>query len=171
MKKLGMLVGALLVVAGIVAIVGVNSARKAADRFNDWSQTNATVDRVDGSMVTIRYEAGGSNRRVPAEGREGASYRPGESVLVYVNPADPMEAILELPPRPSTWPITAGAVSILVGALLLGFLWRGGMSKPSTTTRRGPGDATGTRRRPAPPLARLQPPPGVKRNRDGEDQR
>ena len=170
MKKLWILASAVLVIAGIAAIVSVQMAEKNSDRANDWTQTRAKVERAAGSSVSYSYEAGGATHRATGQTQRAANYRAGETALVYVNPANAGESMLELPPRPPTWPTMAGAVAILVGALLLGFYWRDSHAKSFARKKFVAGDTTGTgtgtRRRKAPPLARLQPPPSVKWNRE-----
>ncbi|HVE70549.1 MAG TPA: hypothetical protein VNI54_04205 [Thermoanaerobaculia bacterium] len=168
MKKIWMLVSAALVIGGIVAIVSVNRAEKNADRANDWTQVSAKIDQANGSMVTVRYESGGSTRRMTVPATPGATYSTGESRVIYVNPSDPMDVLLELPPRPPTWPMTAGVVSIVVGAILFGYFLREASMNPSARKKTS-GEATGGRRRPAPPLARLQPPPGAKWKREDDE--
>ena len=171
MKKLWILASAVLVIAGIAAIVSVQMAEKNADRANDWTQVRAKVERAGGTSVAYQYDAGGATQHATGQTQRARNYRVGDPVLVYVNPANPGDSLLELPPRPPTWPTMAGAVSILIGALLLGFYWRDSHAHSFARKKFVAGDTTGTgtgtrRRRKAPPLARLQPPPAVKWKRE-----
>lgn len=173
MKRAGMIAAcAALVITGVAAIVAVNVATRNAARSNEWTQTLGTLERVHGERVAYRYAADGSTHRGEAPARPRANYTAGGPVLVYVNPANPAESLLDLPPRPATWPTTAGTVALLVGAGLGIWAWQQGRPKVAPAApapRKGtkvPGDTT-TRRK-APPLARLQPPAGAKWKR-GED--
>lgn len=173
MKRAGLLASAVLVIAGIAAMSSVVVANRKAARANDWNQVRATVERVDGGTVAYRYEAGGTEQRGTAPARPGAIYTVGGPVLAYVNPADPAESLLDLPPRPATWPTTFGVVALIVGAGVGYWAWQESRPKagaPAPTPPKGTkvaGDTTS--RRKAPPLARLQPPPGAKWKRGEEE--
>jgi Protein of unknown function (DUF3592) len=178
MKKTWLLIAAVLAVAGITAIVSVTSAQRSASRSDEWTQKRAVVERVDGGNVTYRYEMGGATHRGTGPARRGAIYNTGGPVLVYVNPENAAESLLDLPPRPPAWPAVAGGVALLFALALAGwaFLQGGGKSPGPTQKPRdfsGTGTNTRTRRpgtaaKPAKPLARLQPPPPVKWKRGDE---
>jgi hypothetical protein len=74
-------------------------------------------------------------------------------VLIYVNPANPSEAVLELGRRPPQWPSVTGGLAMFAGiALSFGF-WRLGTGRPQRKKVK----------KPSRPLARLKPPPPIKR--------
>lgn len=165
MKKAGVLFSILIVLAGIAAIVSVGVASKNAARANDWVQTRATVERVEGTNVTYRYESGGGTHRVTSAGRPRVSYDTGKILLAYVNPENPAQAMLDLPPRPAMWPVVAGTVASLVGiGMAIAFARQPGDPSAAKKAKKG-APAKPTPRR---PMERLQAPPPVKWNR-GED--
>jgi Protein of unknown function (DUF3592) len=157
---------AAMVLAGIAAIVYVLVASASASRSDRWSQVRATVERVDASGVAYRYDTVGGPQRSTGTGT--GTYAAGSKVLVYVNPANPAESLLQLPPRPPFWPALAGGVAILFGAALGGYVW---WRKPAMSRAKPAGKDTapgknGTNpgpRKAAPPMSRLRPPPAVKR--------
>jgi hypothetical protein len=168
MKRGWMLVSAALVIAGIAAIVAVNVARRKAARSNDWIQTRATLERLDDGNVAYRYDAGGGTHRSVAPRVPRAIYRMGRPVLVYVNPANPAESLLQHPPIPPVWPAVVGAMAILVGAALGVWAWQEGKVKrvPGMKTSKVSGDTTS--RRKAPPMSRLKAPPPANWKREDE---
>ena len=172
MKRAWIAVSAALVLAGVAAIVSVSVATRHAARADHWMQVRATVERVEGGSVAYRYEAGGTTHGGTAPARKGAIYTVGGPVLVYVNPANAAESLLDLPPRPATWPTAAGVVMLLAGAALGFWSWQGARPKEGSAPRQAPAKGTGdttSRRRKAPPLARLQPPPGANWKRGDEE--
>ena len=165
MKKAGILVSVAVVIAGIAAIVSVAMASKNAARANEWVQTRATVERVDGANVVYRYEAGGGTHRVTSAGRPKARYSEGATVLAYVNPTNAAQAVLDLPPRPASWPAVAGGIAMLAGIVMaIGF---GTQGSPEVRKKKAMA-AAAARRKGGQPMQRLQPPPPVNWNR-GED--
>ena len=147
-----------LVLAGVATMAFVLVTTMDASRANEWGQSRATIQSVTGTTISYLYEAGGRAQRATQSGVRG-SYAEGATVLVYVNPANPAESLLQLPPRPSTWPAFAGALSILSGVAIGAHSLRA----PSSTMKRlktKPGKGV---RRPAAPMSRLRPPPPVKR--------
>lgn len=169
MKRVLMMVAAALALAGIAAIVSSRMAQRDASRANDWDQKRGTVERVEGANVVYHYEAGGTTHRATRPARPRVDYKAGGRVLVYVNPANPAESLLELPALPPTWPTAAGAVALLVAVTLFVFALREG-APPAVKKRpsRPTGDTTVRRKKNA-PLARLQPPPPVKWKRADEE--
>jgi len=164
MKKAGIVVSTVVVILGIAAIVSVSLASKNASRANEWVQTRATVERVDGTSVVYRYESGGGTHRVTSPGRPSTRYSAGAAVLAYVNPENPAQAVLDLPPRPSAWPAVAGGLAMLVGIVMaVGFARQ---ATPEGEKKKAL--AAAARRTPARPMERLQAPPPVNWNR-GED--
>ncbi|HYC88050.1 MAG TPA: DUF3592 domain-containing protein [Thermoanaerobaculia bacterium] len=168
-----MLLAAALALAGIAAIVSSTAAQRNASRANDWDQKRGTVERVEGANVAYRYEAGGATQRGSAPARPRVTYTAGRPVLVYVNPANPAESLLELPPLPPTWPLAAGSVLLLVAAVLAFFALQEGR-KTVAAAKPAPskvgGDTTERRRAAAPPMSRLKPPPPPAWKRgEGED--
>ena len=154
---------AALVLAGIAAIVFVLVAQASASRADRWSQVRATIERVDATGITYRYDtAAGPQRSV---GTAAGTYNAGSQVLVYVNPADPKESLLQLPARPPIWPALAGGLAILFGVALGVYVWRMPVMQrvPISKKGTGPGNGTAPGRRPAAPMSRLRPPPAVKR--------
>lgn len=155
---------AALALAGIAAIVFVLVAHASASRADGWSQVRATIERVDSTGITYRYDtAAGPQRSV---GTAAGTYNAGSQVLVYVNPADPKDSLLQLPARPSIWPALAGGLAILFGVALGVYNWRkpAAMQRvPSAKKGTAPGTGTAKGRRPAPPMSRLRPPAPVKR--------
>jgi len=155
---------AALVLAGIAAIVFVLVGHASASRADRWSQVRATIERVDATGVTYRYDtAAGPQRSV---GTGVGTYSAGGQVLVYVNPADPRESLLQLPARPPIWPALAGGLAILFGVALGVYVLRmPAMQRvPIPKKGTGPGNGTAKGRRPAPPMSRLRPPAPVKRD-------
>jgi hypothetical protein len=174
MKKVWMLVSVALVIAGAAALVFANMAAREASRANGWAQAAATVERADATSVTYRYEVNGVMQRGTNPPRPNAIYDPKRRILVYVNPANPAESLIDLPPLPPSWPIAAGAIALVVGVLSAIVFWRmpaTGRGRPAIH-RTAAGDATGKgkrRRKPA-PMSRLQPPPPVKWKRGADDE-
>src|SRR5690349_831018 len=113
MKKVWLLVSAALVIAGAAALVFANMAARDAARANDWSQVRAVVDSADATSVRYHYEVSGATQHGANPPRRNALYDKGRGILIYVNPANPADSLIDLPPRPPSWPIAAGAVSIL----------------------------------------------------------
>lgn len=166
MKKGLMAASAVLVIAGIFAIVSVNAARRNAARSDDWIQTRATLERADQTNVAYRYEAGGGTHRAVAPRVPGALYRMGRPVLVYVNPANPAESILQHPPIPPILPAVIGAMTLLAGAALGFWAWYEAKTKPEPDKPAAKVSGDTTTRRKAPPLSRLKPPPPANWKRD-----
>jgi hypothetical protein len=166
MKKGLMAAAAVLVLAGLFAIVSVNVGRRNAARSNDWIQTRATLERADETNVAYRYEAGGGTHRAVAPRVPRALYKMGRPVLVYVNPANPAESILQHPPIPPILPAVLGAMALLAGAALGFWAWYEAKTKPAKPAAKVSGDTT-TRRK-APPLSRLKAPPPANWKREDE---
>lgn len=171
MKRGLLILAAVVIVAGIAAIVSSTAAQREASRADDWDQKRGVVERVEGGNVAYRYEAGGTTYRGAAPGHPRVTYTAGKRVLVYVNPAAPAESLLELPTRPSTWPMTAGVLALIVGAGTAVGAWLQGGRTPSVAAKK-PGKVSGdttTRRTAAAPLSRLKPPPPAPWKREGGD--
>ena len=144
-------VPAALVLAGMAAIGGVLVAHRSASRADDWLQARATIERVEGRNVTYRYDAGGRAQRGTAVADR--SHAAGAQVLVYVNPADPAESMLQLPRRAPVWPAVAGGVAVVAGlAVGVSFFMQERKKQQVKVVRKA-----------APPLSRLRPPPSIKR--------
>ena len=124
MKKVWILVSVALVVAGAAALVFANMAAREASRANGWAQATATVERADARSVTYRYEVNGVMQRGTNPPRRNAIYDAKRSILVYVNPVNPAESLIDLPPLPPSWPTAAGAIAIVVGVLSAILSWR-----------------------------------------------
>jgi hypothetical protein len=167
-----LLTAAVLVLAGAVAIIANRTAARNAQRSVDWTQAVGTVVRFAAGRVAYRYEPSrGAVQNGEALARLGANYREGGKVLVYVNPANPAESLIDFPPRPSTIPSVVGGIALLAGLVLAVGAWSmerapAGGGGRKTVAGKSAGETT-TRRR-QPPLARLQPPPPVKWKREDE---
>lgn len=162
-KTLSILLPAVPLILGIVFLAGLAVAEKKASRSDGWTQIIATVEKADvrpgGMDIAYRYEVDGRELRNPSGGltiRAGAEqatlvdrYRPGRTVLAYVNPVNPAESILEFPPKPASWPLIAGVVLLIIGIVLAIFSWR----------QRAQRKPVKQARRPAAPMSRLKPPP------------
>jgi len=173
MKKVWLLVSVALIIAGAAALVFANLAARDASRANNWSQVRATVERADASSVTYQYEVSGATQHGTNPPRPNANYDQGRSILVYVNPANPAESLIDLPPLPPSWPIAAGVVAIVVGVLSAILFWRMPAPARGRLPIRQPADKAtgkGKRRRKPAPMSRLQPPPPVKWKRDADDE-
>lgn len=170
MKRGLLLVAVTVIVAGIAVIVSSTAAQRKASRADGWDQKRGIVERVEGANVAYRYDAGGGTHRGQAPARPRFVYKVGKPVLVYVNPAAPAESLLELPARPATWPVLAGALALLVGAALAFWSWQEGRRTPLSRAKRParPSGDTTTRRKAA-PMSRLKPPPPTPRKR-GDDE-
>lgn len=148
---------AALIGIGVAALVSVIVANGVRARTDGWTQARGTIERIearaDGSAVTYSYEAGGRAHRSTATLASAGGYQAGATVIVYVNPENTAESLLQLPRRPPLWPIPAGVVAIMAGGALGAFFWQ------EERTRR----AKTAARKAAPPLSRLKPPPPVVR--------
>lgn len=170
MKRLLLFAGpALLVVIGLVLVVSHALAGQAAARSDGWKQARGTIERVGRGKgqrlldVSYRYVFGGreyrservtygslSKKDLPSRLRR---YRAGRTVLIYVNPANPSEAVLELGRRPAQWPSITGGLAMFAGIVLsLGF-WRIQIGNPQRKKIK----------KTARPMSRLKPPPAIKR--------
>lgn len=171
-------------IAGIVVLALYGAAHAEASSGNDWTQQIGTIEKD--APLAYRYDVDGRTYRsgrvtfgdaaVNEERARALAYKTGQRVLVYVNPADPSEAVLELGRRPTSWvqPL-AGGLLILIGVAL--GVYHFAMQRPAAAHPRktSPGDTTLARRsapivrtgdttsRRTPPLSRLKPPPTVKR--------
>jgi hypothetical protein len=197
-KAVAVLAGGCLI-AGVVMIALYGAAIAKASAGDDWTQKIGTIEKE--SPLTYRYDVDGRTHRStrvtfdPAANDERAKalgYSAGRRVLVYVNPADPADAVLELGRRPTNWmPPVAGGVLIVVGVALGVYLVlpQREQAAPARTTQPGEttqsrrsgahvrnGDTTGSRRSgpnarvgdttsggSSSSLSRLKPPPTVKR--------
>lgn len=167
-KRLSYVLSALLVIAGIAVLAALALANKAASRTDQWAQAIGTIEkaglRAGVLELSYRYDVGGSQQRNAAgtiavrDGSDNAAllerYGSGRPVLIYVNPSNPAESVLEHPRRPSPWPIYPGVFLIILGLALAIFSTR------LQESRREPVQP----RRPSPPMSRLRPPPPVKRS-------
>jgi hypothetical protein len=162
-RALSFLLPAVPLIVGIAFLAGLAVAQKKASRCDGWTQIIATVEKADvrpGVLdIAYRYEVEGGEHRNPTGSltiRGGADqaallerYRPGRTMLAYVNPANPAESILEFPPKPASWPLIAGVVLLIIGVALAIFSWR-------QRAQRKP--VKRPVRRPAAPMSRLKPP-------------
>jgi len=144
-----------------IALISLHwQAMSLAAVGQDWTQTIGTIESV-GSAVTYRYDVGGRRYRSSRiaigsdlGGEMAKAYRAGQTLLVYVNPANPAESILQFAPRPGWIRPMGGGLAIFagVGFGVLVFLARSRQKKvPARTTS------------PGLPMSRLRPPPSVKR--------
>jgi hypothetical protein len=170
-KAVTFVVPAILVLFGLTLMASYLLAVKSASRSNQWTQTRATIEKVAAGTsepldVIYRYEVAGHEYRstlvtlgtisksdVPSRLQR---YTVGRTVLIYVNPTNPAEAVLELGQHPGNWRLLAGWFFIYLGiATAIVLWWR---NKRSLQKRV---------RRPGRPMSRLKP-PQVKR-RDAEE--
>jgi len=154
-----------LLVLGVALIVSSTMANKEASRTSHWTQAAGTIDRVAGTKsgeASASYELDGREYRNEhlsfRDLRE--PYRTGQSVIVYVNPANPNESVLQHAPLPSPWLVAGGAFSALLGGVLAFYFRR----QTTARVRRQP-----LRRKGGAPMSRLRPPAPIKRN-DGESE-
>lgn len=190
-RKVVAAIAGVCLIAGIAVLASYSMALREASSGDDWTQKIATIEKE--SPVTYRYDAGGRTHRsgrvtfgdaaVNEARAKALGYKPGQRVLVYVNPADPADAVLELGRRPTGWgqPL-AGGLLILVAAALGVYLFVPQQPKAAPPPRKTfPGEATASRKprngestmsrrtgdtstsRRTPPLSRLKPPAPVKR--------
>ncbi len=153
-------------IGGIACLAGLALANKAASRTDQWTQVVATIERAGlrpGAVeLTYRYDVAGSHQRKAAgtlgirDESDGSAllerYGAGRPVLIYVNPSDPSQSVLEHPRRPSPWPIYPGVFLLIFGMALGIFFWRQ-QSRRSVVQPR----------KPSRPMSRLRPPPSIKR--------
>lgn len=163
MKKVVLfLAPAIIIAIGIAMIVSYKLDASAVSRSDGWNQERGTIEKISAGTVqpidvTFRYEVGGREYRssrvslgtleqsdVPARLKR---YTVGRKVLVYVNPANPAEAVLELAKHPARGPLLLGWNIIYLGVAVAIVLWW--RSKPRKRKRV---------RRPGRPMSRLKPP-------------
>lgn len=161
-------------IAGAVFLALYGSGQASASRGRDWTQKLGTVDRVTPQAVTYRYETNERPHTATDNGAEARRYRQGQRVVVYVNPANPAESLLEFGRRPSPWTAAAGAALLLIGVALGGYALTLGRSvRPvvigDDTLRRAPLPQGNVARGSAPPLSRLRPPPSIPRKAPEDD--
>jgi hypothetical protein len=166
-KPARFLIPALPVLLGIALLAFYGAATKRASRTNGWLQAVGFIEKATvrdgGADLVYRFEAGGAVHRNPngtitdGSGRQAvaARYRAGRQVLVYVNPANAAESVLEHPRNPHPWPLIAGPILIIVGISLAIFFIR----QPALLGAQKQAAA----RKAAPPMSRLRPPPAIKR--------
>ena len=161
-KPLVIVVQLALVILGIVLIATYTMAIQSAGHTSLWKQAAGTIETVAGTEsgeLAVRYEHDGREYRSEhlAFHARRDPYRVGQPVIVYVNPANPAEAMVEAARRPSPWqPIGGGFAVLLAGTLVLFF--RRQIALP---TLRKPV------RKPAAPMSRLRPPTPIKRTEPG----
>lgn len=160
---------ALLVISGLGLLVSMAVAQRIAVRTQNWTQAIGRIETVtllNGAVdVTYRYDAAGPSRAAsrgtltvrnsPSEVALHTRYAPGRSVLIYVNPADPTDSVLEHPARPSHLPLYGAAILIASGIALARF--------PGRAHSRAKVSAAKPVRPASAPMSRLRPPPSVKR--------
>jgi hypothetical protein len=161
-------------IAGAVFLALYGAGQASASRGRDWTQKLGTIDQVTPEGVTYRYEANERAHTMTDKGAQSGRYRQGQRVVIYVNPANPAESLLELGRRPDPWTAATSAVLLLIGAGLGGY---------ALTLRRNAGPAVNVKDSPArtppppanlgrgsaPPLSRLRPPPSIPRKAPEDD--
>ncbi|MEO8378045.1 MAG: DUF3592 domain-containing protein [Acidobacteriota bacterium] len=172
MKKASAVIVPLVLLALAVALfISSGMASKQAARTSSWTQAEGTIDKVSGTSggeLAAGYDYEGrqyrnehlafSNRRDP--------FRVGQSVIVYVNPANPSESVVQHAPQPSDWLNAGGAISVVLAGILAFFLRR--QATPRTSRRR-PVQRKGAPAsvpRKAAPMSRLRPPAPIRRSGD-----
>jgi hypothetical protein len=161
-------VPAVLVIVGLAFLVNFNLAVQSAARSNGWNQARGTIESVAEKApellkVTVRYDVAGHEYRsdrvtlgtlrkedVPPRLQR---YQVGRTVLIYVNPQNPAEAVLELGHFPAKTPMWTGWVLIYLGAAIGFVLWWRMTHKRKKRYRRRPGQ-TSTISQPRPPAPR-----------------
>jgi len=172
-KAVIFVVPAIVVIAGLALIANYLIAGKSASRSNQWTQTRATIEKIAAGTsepldVVYRYQFEGREYRstrvtlgqlsksdVPSRLQR---YQAGRTVLIYVNPANPGEAVLELSRHPSNWPLLAGWSFVYLGIAAGIVVWWRNKRRPKKRIRR-----------PARPMSRLKPPPPIKRREEREE--
>jgi hypothetical protein len=156
-------VTALSVVCFVVAVgLAIVDLRARADAAvgRQWPQTVATIERAT-RPVTYRFQFDGLTYTTTDVHASPARYRVGQQVVVYVNPANPAQSLLERRRQPD-WTmlmIAGGSLFLAVAFAAFGFL----QSRPRyATSKRGTGTKTPVPRRHR-PMERLRPPPSVPR--------
>jgi hypothetical protein len=137
-KAVAFAVPAVLIIAGLVFIVNYSLAVTSASRSNGWNQARGTIEAVaEGApellKVTVRYDVAGQPYRSdrvtlgtlrPADVRPRLQrYQIGRTVLIYVNPENPAEAVLELGHLPLRTPVWIGWGLIYLGVAIGIVLW------------------------------------------------
>jgi uncharacterized protein DUF3592 len=181
MKKAVMfLVPAILVAIGIALIASYKVDATAAARSDGWTQARGTIEKIaEGTErnpidVTFRYEFSGREYRanqvtlgkltkkdVPSR---LAHYTVGRTVLIYVNPANPSEAVLELGKHPARGPLVAGSNLIYLGIAVAVVLWWRGRQRTRRRVRR-PGQPMSRPKPPKPPPPPPKPKPPMRPRR------
>lgn len=159
-------------ITGAVSIALYASGQASASRGRDWTQVLGTIDAVTPEAVTYRYEVNERAHTVTDNQAQSGRYRQGQRVLIYVNPANPAESLLELGRRPNPWTAAAGALFLLTAAALGGFALTLRKSVGVTANANGIGERTHPgkpARGNAPPLSRLRPPPSIPRKAPDDD--
>lgn len=160
---------------GAVFIALYASGQASASRGRDWTQQIGSIEAVTPNGVTYRYEVNGDSHTATDEGAHSSRYRPGQRVVIYVNPADSAEALLEFVPRPNPWTAATGAILFFSGAAVAGYVLT---QRKAVSVTSDPDDAALSAPQPqpkmtrvnAPPLSRLRPPPSIPRRApDDED--
>lgn len=161
-------------IAGAVCLALYVVGQASASRGRDWTQKLGTIDRVTPEAVTYRYEVDERAHTVTDDRAQSGRYRQGQRVVIYVNPENPADSLLELGRRPNPWTGAAAAVLLLIGA---------GVGAYALTLRKTPGPAANASDAPArtptppakgargsaPPLSRLRPPPSIPRRAPEDD--
>lgn len=161
-------------IAGAVFLALYGGGQASASRGRDWTQKLGTIDQVAPEGVTYRYEANERAHTMTDKRAQSGRYRQGQRVVIYVNPANPAESLLELGRRPDPWTAAAGAALLLIGAGLGGYALTlrrsaGSPASGNDTATRTPNPASNAVRGSAPPLSRLRPPPSIPRKAPEED--
>ncbi len=161
-KAVLFLVPAIIIAVGIAYITSYKLDASAVSRSDGWNQERGTIEKIGAGTsepidVTFRYEVAGREYRsnrvslgkleksdAPSRLRR---YTVGRTVLIYVNPADPAEAVLELAKHPARGPLLLGWNIIYLGIAVGIILWW--RNKPRRRKRV---------RRPGQPTSRLKPP-------------
>lgn len=161
-------------IAGAVCLALYAGGQASASRGRDWTQRLGTIERVTPEAVTYRYEVDERPHTMTDDRAQSGRYRQGQRVVIYVNPSNHAESLLELGRRPNPWTGAAGAVLLLIGA---------GVGAYALTLPRMPSQAANASDAPArtptppakpargsaPPLSRLRPPPSIPRRAPDDD--
>jgi hypothetical protein len=162
-KTLVIVVPLAFAILGIVLLATYTTAIQSTNRTSLWTQAAANIEKVTGTEsgeIAVRYEHDGRAYRAEHLSFHARTdpYRTGQPVIVYVNPANPAEAVVEAARRLSPWQPIGGGFALLIAGILALFFRR----QSAVRTRRKP-----VRRSGGPPMSRLRPPAPIKRTEPG----
>lgn len=156
MKKPHLLFLAAAALAGLALIVAFFANEKSSSASNLWTQALAKVDTVaagDPAAVEYRYSFHGRDYAGKGNAQAGR-FTAGQTALIYVNPGNPAESVIELGRRPSQWLWISGVFVLVFGTAV------GLFNPPLTRPKKKP-----TLSKKARPMERLQVPKGIPRPR------